>query len=83
MMPPMKITSITTANIKKVLSMVTPFVRTRHATKWNTTAHLPRMRPNGHHSPDKDAKNDTTGSNVRQQLGPWHLWEPTIRRIYS
>jgi hypothetical protein len=27
MMPPMKITSITTANIKKVLSMVTPFVR--------------------------------------------------------
>ena len=34
MMPPMKITSITTANIKKVLSMVAPFVRTRHATKW-------------------------------------------------
>jgi len=32
MMPPIKITSITTANIKKVLSMVAPFARTRHAT---------------------------------------------------
>lgn len=53
--------------------MVTPFVRTRHATKWNTTAHLPRMRPNRHHSPDKAATNDTTGFDVRQQLGPWHL----------
>jgi hypothetical protein len=46
MMPPMKITSITTANIKKVLSMVTPFVRTRHATKWYSTAHPPKeLRP--------------------------------------
>jgi hypothetical protein len=49
MMPPMKITSITTANIKKVLSMVTPFVRTRHATKWYSSAHPPQGIEAGRH----------------------------------
>jgi hypothetical protein len=78
MMPPIKITSITTANIKKVLSMVTPFVRTRHATKWNTTAHLSRMRLNRHHSPDKAATNDTGEIDIGEQPGPLAPMRTTI-----
>ena len=78
MMPPIKITSITTANIKKVLSMVTPFVRTRHPTKWNTTAHLSRMRLNRHHSPDKAATNDTGEIDIGEQPGPLAPMRTTI-----
>jgi hypothetical protein len=63
--------------------MVTPFVRTRHATKWNTTAHLSRMRLNRHHSPDKAATKDTGEIDVGEQPGPWHLWELRSRQIYS
>ena len=64
--------------------MVTPFVRTRHATKWNTTAHLPTMRPIDIFSLDKAATNDTTGSDVRQQqLGPGTFGNLHPPQIYA
>jgi hypothetical protein len=78
MMPPIKITSITITNIKKVLSMVTPFVRTRHATKWWTTHTPQEMRPIDILSLDKAETNNITGSDAKRQLGPTALWEPTF-----
>jgi hypothetical protein len=49
----------------------------------HTTAHVPRMRPMDSSSQKKTAKNDTSISNVKQQLSPITIRKHKYSKTYS
>ena len=58
------------------VSITTPFVRTRHATNSVENSIPPQEGDRWTSSPSTKLQKTSTGFDVKQQLGPPHLWEP-------